>query len=68
MIRRFLRWLTGLFGTRPKRRALPKTATGMPKGVQAVKSANICLASRGATQRERNNAYTYLCDIESFYR
>ena len=32
------------------------------------RSANICLASRGATQRERNNAYTYLCEIESFYR
>ncbi len=71
LLRRLWAWVLGLFRKQDK----PPPVTNaevreflMPRSVQAVKSANICLASHTATRRERANARAYLGDIEAFYR
>lgn len=69
MIRRFWQWLKGWW----RKPSEPVThdyvrESQMPKDVQAVKSANICMASQGATKRERRFARTYLRQIHFNFR
>ena len=63
MIRRFWHWLKALFGPRYEPETDPQTTLKRPPNEgqpKRVKSANICLASRWATKRERRYAWNYL--------
>ena len=60
MVKRMWDWLkatfTALFGVRPATEVIVDDDFAQRK----VRSANICLASHGATKRERSNALTTL--------
>lgn len=68
MISRAWAWLRGLWYDHLDRRRVKQTAHYVEHHGQRVRSANICLANRGATKREKNNAWRWLCTHESNLR
>lgn len=61
MIRRFWEWLKSLFRRHVPATTEPVVSSGYGR---MATSANICLASRGATKRERRNARGTLRTID----